>query len=129
MILVSRHLILPLMLALCSCKATTQLPVTTDEITVRVGVDELVCHVRGLSAEQNLSFHYGTFTGNGGGQATFRLIGDLFEITMVRWNSRPVYELHAYDTSKDARARQQAARGLEHFKAALLERLGQECAS
>ena len=126
---VARHLIVALSLALSACKATTQLPLRTEQIRVLVSVDQLVCHVRGIAAEQRLSFHYGTFTDQTGPRATFRLIGDVFELELVKWGAQSSYELRAYDMSKNASAGQAADRAFERFRTTLTEQLRRKCAS
>ena len=127
-----RYLTLSLMLAfsliLCACKATTQLPVKTEQIPVSVSVNELVCHVRGIAAQQGLSFHYGTFTDATGPKATFRLVGSSLELELARWGGSSAYELRAYDMSKTDKAHQAANRAFDRFKTELVERLKRKCA-
>jgi hypothetical protein len=123
-----RHSVVAIGLLLTACKATTKLPVRRELITLPTNVDQLVCHVRGIAAQQRLSFHYGTFPDTDGSTAvTFRLIGNTFELTLAKFELRGPYDLRAYDLSADGTGRQSADRAFEHFKSALTEPVGSQC--
>ena len=125
-----RPLTLPLMSAfsLCACKATTEQPIRTEKIPVSVSVNELVCHVRGVAAEQGLSFHYGTFTDATGPKATFRMVDSSLELELAKWGGGRAYELRAYDMSKSDGANRNANRAFDRFKTALIDGLKHKCA-
>lgn len=122
---------LPLMfvflLTLCACKPTTELPIRIEQIPVSVSVDDLVCHVRGIAAEQGLSFHFGRFTDASGPKATLRLIGSSLELELTKWGGKGSYELRAYDMSGSDKAHQAANRAFERFKTALVDGLKHNC--
>ena len=62
--------------------------------------DQLVCHVRNIAASQRLSFHYGTSDQPYGTLATFRLIGDGFELLLFNPEKPKTFVLDVYDMSK-----------------------------
>lgn len=124
----SPFLVATALFAAAACDANVQLPVRAETVAISTSVEDLVCHVRAISNEQGLSFHYGTFTKGTAQMATFRLIGEPFELEMVRWDARPQYEIRAYDMSKDGSARQIANRSLDEFTSALTERVTRICA-
>lgn len=74
----SLSLALVALLAVQACKPSVQLPVRTGFIAVPVSVDQLVCHVRAIAAEQQLDFHFSTFENDQGPKATMRLVGQSF---------------------------------------------------
>jgi hypothetical protein len=114
-------------LLVSACKATIRLPVSREVLDLHISADQLVCHVRNISDAQRLSFHYGTSQQSFGIMATFRLIGDRFEITLVN-DQRPFeYDLRAYDMSDDGVARSRAKRAFAAFKTALMEQPKEEC--
>lgn len=112
---------------LVACKATTDLPVSREVLELNVGADELVCHVKAISNAQRLSFHYGTSQQSFGTMATFRLIGEKFEITLVNDQKPFEYDLRAYDMSDDGSARNRTAEAFSAFKTALTEPPNEEC--
>ena len=112
---------------LVACKATTHLPVTREVLELNIGAGELVCHVKAISNTQRLSFHYGTSQQSFGAMATFRLIGEKFEITLVNDQKPFEYDLRAYDVSDDGSARNRTAEAFSAFKTALIEPPNEEC--
>lgn len=65
------------------CKPSYEKPLLSEEISLQMSIPETVCLVREIASDLSLSFHYGTFTDDRGGHASFRLIGESFEIIMV----------------------------------------------
>jgi len=112
---------------LVACKATTHLPVTREVLELNVAADELVCHVKAISNDQRLSFHYGTSQQPFGTMATFRLIGEKFEITLVNNQKAFEYDLRAYEMSDDGSARSRAVDAFSAFKSALTAPTNAEC--
>ncbi len=113
------------LLMLFACTAKTQLPVQDEEFALNLSTEQLVCQVRSIAAEQQLSFHYGTFKASGS-RATFRLIGNQFEI--VLYNPEHRYVLQAYDMSANGRVRERTLLAFARFKRALLARPSGSCA-
>jgi hypothetical protein len=102
---------------LASCRAQTQLPIVEQDVDLNVRTEQLVCHVRRFAAAQKLSFHYGTFEPS---KATFRLIGDGFELVAYNPEVPHSYVLQAYDMSSDG-AEEELARNMH------LSRSGRRC--
>ena len=114
-------------LALAACEPTTNLPLRGEVINLPLSVEQLVCHVRQVSASQGLSFHYGTSDQSFGKMATFRLIGDGYEITLVNAEKPFEYDLRVYDASSET-ADNRPVLAYSRFKRALLEPPSGECA-
>ena len=113
------------LLLLASCRAQTQLPIIEQEVALSGPTEQLVCHVRGIAEAQKLSFHYGTFEPS---KATFRLIGDGFELVAYNPEGAHAYVLQAYDMSSDGKGRAPALRAFAAFRTALLEPVSSACA-
>ena len=113
------------LLLLASCRVQSRLPIVEQDVGVNVRPDQLVCHVRNIAAAQKLSFHYGTFEPS---KATFRLIGDGFELIAYNPEGPHTYVLQAYDMSSDGRGRAPAQRAFAAFRTALLKPLSSACA-
>ena len=113
------------LLLVASCRAQTQLPIVEQEVRLGVSTDELVCHVRSIAAAQKLRFHYGTFEPS---KATFRLIGDGFELVAYNPEGPHSYVLQAYDISSDGKGRAPAQRAFAAFRTALLGPPSSACA-
>ena len=97
-------------LMVLSCRASTQLPLKSETVELPMNTERLVCHVRNIASSQQLSFHYGTSVQPYGTLATFRLIGDSFEIVLYNPEKASTYILDLYDMSKgDARERAEKA--------------------
>ena len=111
-------------LLLAACKVTTQLPVSRELLELQLKPDELVCHVRTISEGQNLDFHYGTSQQSFGTMATFRLIGDGIEITLVNDQRQSEYDLRAYD---EGASQSQTEKAFAAFKAALMKQPENHC--
>jgi len=120
-----RHSLTFVLLLLASCRAQTHLPVVEQELELSVPTEQLACHVRSIAAAQKLSFHYGTFEPS---KATFRLIGDGFELVAYNPEGPHAYVLQAYDLSADGRGGASAQRAFAAFRTALLEPLSSACA-
>ena len=86
-------------LSLLSCRAVTQQPVESTELRVPGEGDEIICHVRGLASTYGLKFSFGTHAASYGQQATFRLLGDGFEIAFYNLEDESTYILRLYATS------------------------------
>ena len=112
-------------LFLASCWARTQLPIVDQEVALSGPTEQVVCHVRGIAEAQKLSFHYGTFEPS---KATFRLIGDGFELIAYNPERAHTYVLQAYDMSSDGKGRAPALRAFAAFRTALLEPVSSACA-
>ncbi len=112
-------------LFLASCWGRTQLPIVEQEVTLSGPTEQVVCHVRGIAEAQKLSFHYGTFEPS---KATFRLIGDGFELIAYNPERAHTYVLQAYDMSSDGKGRAPALRAFAAFRTALLEPVSSACA-
>jgi hypothetical protein len=113
------------LLLLASCRAQTRLPIVEQDVELRVSTEQLVCHVRGIAEAQKLSFHYGTFEPS---KATFRLIGDGFELIAYNPEGPHTYVVQAYDMSSDGKGRAPALRAYAAFRTALLEPVSSACA-
>jgi hypothetical protein len=113
------------LLLLASCSARSQLPIVEQEVALSSPTEQLVCHVRGIAEAQKLSFHYGTFEPR---KATFRLIGDGFELVAYNPEGGRAYVLQAYDMSADGKGRAPALRAFARFRSALLKPEGGACA-
>ena len=114
-------------LGLSACEITTNLPVKREILNLSLNTEELVCHVRQVSAAQGLRFHYGTSEQPFGRMATFRLIGDDYEITLVNAEKPFAYDLHVYDVSPDKTAHRRAQDAYSTFREALLGRPSSKC--
>lgn len=114
------------LLLLAGCSARTQLPIFEEEVELSVPTERLVCHVRSIAEAQKLSFHYGTFEPS---KATFRLIGDGFELVVYNPERAHAYVLQAYDMSPDGKARAPAQHAFQAFRTALLEPVSSACAN
>ena len=92
-------------LSLCSCVQRTDKAIANDLIVLERPTDQVVCHLRVLSANNDLNFRYGTY-GSQGSLASFRLIGDGYEVTIITPTERK-YDMSLYDLEKspDTRAR------------------------
>ena len=106
-------------LIVSACEATTYTALKNEVLELRVGGDQLVCHVRNISAVQGLSFHYGTYDEGSDLRTTFRLIGDDYEITIINPKAFS-YDLSVYDMSADGAARAHAMKAYEAFRGALV---------
>ncbi len=93
----SQKLVLGAALLLAACQVTSHEPVKIEVLSIQMTADELVCHVRNISQDQGLSFHYGTSEQSFGTMATFRLIGDEFELLLLNPQKPFTYDLSAYD--------------------------------
>jgi hypothetical protein len=113
------------LLLLASCSARTQLPIAEQGVELDVPMEQLVCHVRSIAEAQKLSFHYGTFEPS---KATFRLIGDGFELVAYNPEGPHAYVLQAYDMSSDGTGRGPAQHAFAAFRTALLEPVSSACA-
>lgn len=114
------------LLLLASCRAQTQLPIVEQDVELSARTEQVVCQVRTIAAAQKLSFHYGTYEPS---KATFRLIGDGFELMAYNPEGPHTYVLQAYDTSTDGRGRAPAQRVFAAFRTALLKPLSSACAN
>jgi hypothetical protein len=92
-----------------------------------MSTDQLVCHVRKIAASEQLSFHYGTSAQPYGTLATFRLIGNDFEIVLYNPESPTIYVLDVYDMSK-GQARERAEQAYTTFAQSLSRKPAEECA-
>jgi hypothetical protein len=110
---------------LASCWARTQLPIVEQEVALTGPTEQLVCHIRGIAQAQKLSFHYGTFEPS---KATFRLIGDGFELVAYNPEGPHAYVLQAYDMSSDGKGHAPALRAFAAFRTALLGPVSSACA-
>jgi hypothetical protein len=113
------------LLLLASCRAQTQLPIVEQDVELSVRTDQLVCQVQTFAAAQKLSFHYGTFEPS---KATFRLVGEGFELVAYNPEGPHTYVLQAYDMSSHGRGRARAQRAFAAFRTALQEPPGSVCA-
>lgn len=113
------------LLLLASCRAQTQLPIIEQEVALSGPTEQVACQVRTIAAAQKLSFHYGTYEPS---KATFRLIGDGFELMAYNPEGPHRYVLQAYDMSSDGKGRAPALRAFAAFRTALLESPSSACA-
>lgn len=113
-------------LLISACSVRTHTPVANEIIVLEMPTDELVCHVKFLSAQVGLSFHYGTFEDSFGTATTFRLIGDGYEVTIIN-PERSTYDLSAYDLAKRPGTAGQALNAFEQIKGGLMAPLSEEC--
>ena len=117
------------LLLLASCySARSQLPVVAEDVELRVPTEQLVCHVRSIAADQKLSFHYGTSEQTYGTMATFRLIGEGFEVVAYNPERAHTYVLQAYDMSSKGDESVRAQRAFAAFRTAFLAPVGPACA-
>ena len=116
------------LLLLTSCGARAQLPVVAEDVELRLSTQQLVCHVRSIAAAQKLSFHYGTFEQPFGTTATFRLIGDGYELVAYNPERADTYVLQAYDMSSEDGGNARARRAFGTFRTALLKPISPVCA-
>jgi predicted ATP-dependent Lon-type protease len=104
---------------LSSCSPKTRQPIEEQEIVLRIGTEALVCRVKNIAGELNLGFHYGTSDQPFGKIATFRLIGDQYEIILYNPERRTDYFLSLYSDSQDERIRAAAKRTFVRMKSTL----------
>ena len=108
-----------------ACVQRTDLPIANDLLDLDRPMDQVVCHMKVLSARNSLSFHYGTY-GATGSLANFRLIGDGFEVTIITPKERR-YDLSAYDLAKGPETRARALKAYQSIKSGMLAPLPPAC--
>lgn len=92
-----------------------------------MSADELVCHVRDIAKAQHLSFHYGTSEQPFGTMATFRLVGDDFELLLLNPEKPFTYDFGAYDLSDQGQVQGRAVTAYSKFRTAVLEQPAGRC--
>ena len=113
------------LLSVCSCVQRTDLPVAHDLVELDRPLGEVVCHLRALSANSNLSFHYGTY-GSKNSLASFRLIGEGYEVTIVTPKEH-TYDVSAYDLKEGPDTRARALNAYNAIKSGMLAPLPRAC--
>lgn len=83
----------------CSSSQTT--PALRETISLCGGTDSVTNEIREISKKSSLSFHYGTHNTEWGKQATFRLIGNGFEISIFNAFSESDYEIRALEVNSN----------------------------
>lgn len=112
---------------LASCEAQTQLPLVEKQVELRLSTEPLVCHIRSIADAQKLRFHYGTSEQPFGTMATFRLIGDGFELIAYNPERAHTYVVQAYDMSSNGEANTPARHAFAAFRTALVGPLSPAC--
>ena len=102
-----------IVITLAGCKATTELPSESREITLAGSPQQVICRVEAASRHSGLRFHYGHNQMND--IIAFRLIGDNYEIEAVNLTGTAVYDLRLYDRSKDSAGTLSAKQGFSAF--------------
>ena len=115
------------LLFLEGCRVSTQLPVKAQDVRICEDVDALIAIVRGISANQRLSFHYGTHPTDYGRQATFRLIGRNYEIELFNSMSESDYTLRVYKAQSEAATDREAEEAFNRFREMLIEATSDNC--
>jgi len=118
---------LAFLLLLSACQTRTYLPVEMEKVEVRLSTEQLVCHVRSIADAQKLSFHYGTSEQSYGSLATFRLIGDGIELTLVNPERAHTFDLRAYDKTSGGTRAVPARRAFAAFRTALRGPISPAC--
>jgi hypothetical protein len=88
---------LALFAALVGCHAESRLPTEESNVEIEIPSVQLICKVRQIARENDLSFHYGTSEQPYGTLSTFRLIGRGFEITLYNPEKPNSYILSLYE--------------------------------
>jgi hypothetical protein len=109
-----------LLLCLQGCGVKTQLPTKIEDIEICGESSHVVDTVKAISADQNLSFHYGTHSEPYGTQITFRLIGEKFELELFNSGTQTNYTLRVYDATPDASMKARAENAYKSFREALV---------
>lgn len=103
------------------CRVSTQIPLKAEDIRICGDAAKVVADVRRISADQNLSFHYGTHPTDYGTQTTFRLVGSGYEIEFFNSMSQSDYTLRVYKASSGEGAEQEAEQAFDQFKEMLVK--------
>lgn len=114
------------LLLLSACSARTHTAVANEVIELDMQTDDLVCHLKDISARNGLSFHYGTFADSFGTAATFRLIGDGYEVAIIN-PEMSKYDLSAYDLAKRPETANRALDAFEAVKTGMRAPLSATC--
>jgi hypothetical protein len=122
-------LALVLSTALACCGPSVQHSLEARDIRLCGGAELVTASVRRLSANHGLSFHYGTHQADFGTQATFRLIGDGFEIVLFNVLDETDYTLRVYDTPPGRGAQARARNTYRRLAAALISDRSVECST
>ena len=116
-----------LVFTLPGCKVSIQPSLKTEDVRICEDADNLVAMVKRISADQNLSFHYGTHSTDYGTQVIFRLIGRGYEIVLFNSMSQSDYTLRVYRERSGEGTDQQAEKAFDRFRAVLAEKTGDDC--
>jgi hypothetical protein len=115
------------LLAVCSCRATTEIPSIDEQILFKSGTKSLTCISKRFAKERGLKLRTNSFFAQNHSVQTNRFEGRAFEIVMYNPTKKNNFFVSLYEDKKDTSNGKAARRAFYDLKRALSANIYPAC--